>query len=107
MRKAMLLLAVLGLAGALWAQSPFDGTWKVDLNKAQFPDKPDVFAIQNGMFICSTCDPKIDVKADGTDQAVKGSKEFDTLTVKIVDDKTVQFTRKKSGKVVSSSKESV
>jgi len=102
MRKAMLMLAVLGFSGTLWAQSPFDGTWKINLDTAQFPEKPQVIVLQNGTFQCSTCDPKISVKANGTDQPVQGSKEIDTLAVKIVDDKTVESTSKKGGKVVES-----
>ena len=31
------------------AQSQFDGTWKIDMNSVQFPKKPDVFLLQNGM----------------------------------------------------------
>jgi hypothetical protein len=104
MRKAMLLLAVFGFVGLLWAQSPFDGTWKVDLNTAQFPEKPQVVVLQNSTFQCSTCDPKINVKADGTDQPVQGSKDYDTLAVKVVDNKTVETTSKKGGRVVESSK---
>jgi len=107
MRKAMLLLAVFAFVGVLWAQTPFDGTWKIDVKNIQFPEKPEVWVIQNGTYVCSTCDPKINVKADGSDQPVRGSKAFDTLAVKIVDDKSVEMTRKKSGKVVGSEKSSV
>jgi hypothetical protein len=107
MRKAMLFLAVFGLVGSLWAQSPFDGTWKVDLSTAQFPEKPQIIVLQNGTFQCSTCDPKINVKADGTDQPVQGSKTIDTVAVKIVDAKTVETTSKKGGKVVESAKSTI
>jgi hypothetical protein len=37
MRKAMLLLAVFGLAGSLWAGDPMLGTWKLNLAKSKFP----------------------------------------------------------------------
>jgi hypothetical protein len=37
MRKAMLLLVVLGLAGSLWAADPLIGTWKL----ATFPATPE------------------------------------------------------------------
>jgi hypothetical protein len=107
MRKAMLLAAVLGLAGSLWAESPFDGTWKIDVKSAQLPEKPEIFLLQNGTYVCSTCDPKINVKADGTDQVVKGSKDFDTLAVNIVDARTVELTNKKVGKVVGLAKNTV
>ncbi len=37
MRKAMLLLAVFGLAGSIWAQDPSLGTWKLNLAKSKIP----------------------------------------------------------------------
>lgn len=36
MRKAMLLLAVIGLAGLLWAADPIVGTWKLNVAKSRF-----------------------------------------------------------------------
>jgi len=42
-----------------------DGTWKIDLNKAQMDTKPMVYELKDGMYSCSTCDPKISIKADG------------------------------------------
>lgn len=41
------------------AQSAFDGTWKVDISKAQLPEKPDVYLLQAGMFHCETCVPPL------------------------------------------------
>ncbi len=104
MRKLLLVLLVPLFA---WAQSPFDGTWKINVNHAQFSEKPDTFALQKGEYTCSTCTVKIAVKADGTDQKVAGAKEYDTLAVKPVSDKAVQFTRKKDGQVVSESTDTV
>lgn len=37
MRKAMLLVAVFGLAGTLWAADPIIGTWKMNIAKSKFP----------------------------------------------------------------------
>lgn len=82
------------------AQSAFDGTWKVSLNNIQLPKKPDVFLLQNGMYECKTCTPAIAVKADGQDQKVTGSPYFDTVSVKVIDDHTVERTDKKDGKAV-------
>ncbi len=107
MRKTMLLLAIWGFSCTLWAQSPFDGTWKIELNKVQFPDQPNVLVLQNGNFQCPTCDPKINVKADGTDQSVQGSKAFNTVSVKILDDRNVERTNKKDGKVIGVAKHTV
>ncbi len=105
MRKLLGLVLLLPLFA--WAQSPFDGTWKFNLSSAQFPQKPDTFALQNGQYTCSTCIPKIAVKADGADYRVPEAKGYDTLAVRQVDEKTVQLTRKKDGKVVSVSTDSV
>ena len=86
------------------AQSAFDGTWKVDVKTAQFPKKPDVYLLQDGMYHCKTCVPTVDVKADGQDQKVSGHPYYDTKSVKVVDDRTIEETDKKNGKVVSTSK---
>ena len=37
MRKTILLLAVFGLVGALWAADPFVGTWKLNVAKSKLP----------------------------------------------------------------------
>jgi len=99
----VLLLSVL-TPGLATAQSVFDGTWKVDLRTAQFPTKPDVYLLQDGMYHCKTCVPVIDVKADGQDQKVMGHPYFDTMSIKLVDDRTYEETDKKNGKVVTTSK---
>ncbi len=101
------LAFVLLISACAWAQSPIDGTWKINLNNAQFSQKPETFAIDKGTYTCSTCVEKISIKADGTDQKVPGAKSYDTLAVKTVDDKTVQMTRKKGGKVVGEETDTV
>jgi hypothetical protein len=82
------------------AQSAFAGTWKGNMSKSQMPTKPDVYLLQNGMYQCKTCVPPLDIKADGQDQKVTGHPYYDTLSVKVVDDRTVEQTEKKDGKVV-------
>jgi len=37
MRKAIVLAAVLGLVGSLWAADPSTGTWKLNLAKSKIP----------------------------------------------------------------------
>jgi hypothetical protein len=93
-----LLLAITLLAPAiLFAQSPFDGTWKTDMDKAKFSPKPIIFSTSNGMYDCSSCAPQINVKADGTDQPVTGQ-AYDTIAVKEVDAHSIQVMTKKNGK---------
>jgi hypothetical protein len=107
MKKLILVALVVPLTLA-WAQSPFDGTWKADLSKLKFPEKPDVFVLKDGRYKCPTCIPtKIDVAADGQDQKVTGNPYIDTLSVKVEDPKTVQIIAKKDGKVVGNEKDVV
>ena len=100
------LLALLLVSVAAVAQSPFDGTWKNDPSSAQWPTKPNVYLLQNGMYDCKTCVPPIHVKADGTDQKVTDPYS-DALSVKVIDDHNIENTFKKDGKVVFTQKQSV
>ena len=97
-----LLLALL-LPLAVAAQSPFDGTWKVDMNKVDFSKKPDVFLLQNGMYSCKTCAPAYEIKADGADHSVTGHPYVDSVAIKVVNAHEIQETDKKNGKVVATS----
>jgi hypothetical protein len=83
----------------LMAADPFTGTWKVDLSKAKFSQKPIKVEVANGTYKCLTCDPPITVKADGTDQPVSGQPGFDTFNVRVTDDHHLEAVAKKAGKV--------
>ena len=96
------LLTTLGLVPGSAAQSSFDGTWKVDF-EASMPTKVNVWLLKNGTYKCTSCAPIIDVKADGKDQPVKGQ-PFDTISVAVVDDHTVEEIEKKNDKTVSDEK---
>jgi len=97
------LLVSLFMPGMATAQSAFDGTWKVDMNKVEFSKKPDVYLLQNGIYECKTCVPPIKVKADGQDQTVTGHPYYDTVAVKVISDHEVEETDKKNGKTVATS----
>jgi hypothetical protein len=98
------LLLFLVTPGLAMAQSVFDGTWKVDVKTAQFPTKPDIFLLQDGMYQCRSCVPPFDIKADGQDQKVSGHPYYDTVSIKVVDDHSIEETDKKNGKTVATSK---
>lgn len=105
--KRTLLVAPLGAllfsSVVAIAQSPFDGTWKIDMSKVTFPQKPDTYVLQGGMYSCKTCTPAYTVKADGTDQPVSGHPYFNTIAIKVVNDHEIQETDKKGGKTVATS----
>lgn len=98
-----LLAVVLVVPATLFAQSAFDGTWRADPKSSQYVGHEN-FSLQNGVYRCSTCVPKIEVKADGQDAKVSGSPYFDTINVRAVDDHTVEIVTKKGTKPAGSSK---
>ena len=96
--KKMLCAVLWLLPVMLFAQSPFDGTWKTNMAESKLSQKPFTFSVNNGIYDCETCVPKINnLKADGQDQPVTGQ-TYDTLAVKVTDANTVQLTAKKAGK---------
>ena len=92
------LLALL-LPVQVMAQSAFEGTWKVDINKVKASNKPLVVTLKGDEYTCN-CTPPIKIKADGADHPVTGHLSFDSDSVKIVDDHTIVDTVKKAGVVV-------
>ncbi len=94
------MLTLLFFTATAFAQSPFDGTWVEDMGAAQFSKKPHTYVLNKGMYTCSTCVPKISVKADGQDQAVSGSNYFNTVAIREVDANTMEEVDKKDGKTM-------
>jgi hypothetical protein len=110
------LIAVLALATPAIAfavnppainTSAFAGTWKTRLDAAQFSKKPDTFAIEKGKYSCASCVPVVEVKADGADQPVTGHDYYDTVAVKVLNRNSFKIVRKKGGKVMYESTETV
>jgi hypothetical protein len=99
----VLMLTALFVPMPVSAQSVFDGTWKIDMNKVDFSKKPDVFVLKDGMYECKTCTPPFTIKADGTDQPVSGHPYFDMVAIKVVNDHEIEETDKKGGTVVTTS----
>jgi hypothetical protein len=94
------------------AQSSLDGTWKVDFHAAM-PRKVNSWVLQNGTFRCASCNPTIEVKADGKDRpgirtAVRNDwgqargprtvQEIETKNGSVVSDET--FTVSQNGKTI-------
>jgi hypothetical protein len=100
--KTIILLALISTAmfGALAAQGQavFNGTWRADLSKAKFSPKPFISYTSQGWFHCESCTPVLAVQADGKDHAVAVF-GVDVLNVALVDEHTIRFLGKKSGKL--------
>ena len=97
----VLLTAAMFVPGASApAQSPFDGTWKIDISTLHRtpPPEPEVLLLQDGIYDCQGC--PIQGKADGVDRPVNAAPSYNSVAIKVIDDHTVEFTGKKDGKVV-------
>jgi len=68
MRIVIAALLLLLLPGAALADSAFDGKWKMHPDSVKVTGKANQFQVLEGMYTCSSCQPEINVKADGTDQ---------------------------------------
>jgi len=77
-----------------------DGTWKADLASTQIDEEPTVTLLKDGVYSCSTCTPPLTVTADGAFHAVADRPYYDSMSVKMVDDKTVTTVRKKGDRVI-------
>jgi hypothetical protein len=102
--KKMLLALMLLASATLFAQTPFDGTWVTKLDTAKLPTKPHKYTVNNNKYECLTCVPKVEVKADGSDQKVTGHPYYDTIAVHVVDASSVEIIEKKDGKVMYTAK---
>ena len=82
--------------------SVLNGTWKTDKDSVKFEQKPDEFVLKAGTYNCTTCIPPLTVAADGQFHDVTGRPYADSMSVKAVDDKTIEIHSRKGGKEVSS-----
>jgi hypothetical protein len=94
--KCLLALFLL-IPSVSFAQSRFDGTWEMKMETLMFSYNPVEYVLDKGMFHCMSCTPRVDVKADGTDQKLIGNPHYDTVAVRVVNATSVEFIDKKNG----------
>jgi hypothetical protein len=99
MNKMTVLMLM--IPASAFAATPFDGTWKVNLDSIQVSGKPNIEVIKDGMYTCSSCVPSFTVKADGTDQPTPVHNTRDHIAIKVVSPTSVEYTEKKDGKITS------
>ena len=104
--KISLALALL-LPTSVFAAGPLDGTWKTDIATMNVKSTPAVYKLKDGMYTCDSCKPSYTVKADGTDQPVKGRAYADTIAVTVTDPSNITIAGKLGGKPSFSSTLSV
>jgi hypothetical protein len=118
MRKAMVVLAVFGLIGTLWAADPFVGTWKLSVAKSKVSNpgtmpKSEILKVEAALgnstkwtyegvdasgkpytMVCSA-------KYDGKDYPMTGMPSIDTWALKRIDATTCEHVGKKAEKEVA------
>lgn len=90
-----------------YAQSVFDGTWRPDPQRAGPNEKPDEYVLSHGTYECRSCTPPYKVLADGQDHPVTGNPRYDSLSVQVIDARTVAKIAKKQGQTVAETRASV
>ena len=94
----LMLLGLLAVSRIGAAQAVFNGTWRPDPEMLSPTRKADAFELVNGVYECRTCAPPYKVMADNTDQPITGDPYYDTVRVKVIDDRTIQKVAMKDGK---------
>jgi hypothetical protein len=121
-------VALLGMLAAIRSDTavaqgdPHIGTWVLNVAKSKYNPGPapkaqtSVYAAAGDGFKVSTSGIGADVKPtmtgftamfDGKDHPVTGNPDWDAIMAKRVDSHTVEFTRKKGGKVVQTATSAV
>lgn len=90
--KRMLLACWIGLVPGAYAASPFDGTWVWDAGATQLSDKPHVYLLDSHAYVCKSCEPPVNVPADGKKHTVTGQTRYDALQVVVTSPQRVQLT---------------
>jgi len=101
------LLIFLRVPPQATAQSDFDGRWKIDLDESQSSTTQYSYLLQRGIYYCSTCNPSIEIRADGKDHKITGAPCYDTVALKVIDPRTTEETDKRNGKPVGTTRMTV
>src|SRR5262245_15345497 len=109
-------LAITALPATAGAQAdPHSGTWVLNVAKSKYTPGPppkeqsSVYTVDSKSVKVATKGTSADGKptatdftaaCDGKDHPVKGNADWDAVTVRRVDSHTIEFTRKRGGKVL-------
>jgi len=119
MRHTKLVFALLGFAATLVAADPTLGTWKLNAAKSKYSPGPAPTSAtityeetadgikrtgENVLPDGTKTSLEYTAKYDGKDYPVTGSETFDMIALKRINDRTVESTLKKSGKVMTTAR---
>ena len=67
------------------------------MDTLRFSATPEQYLLEKSIYHCATCAPRVDVKANGTDQRVAGH-SFNTIAIRVVDAHSVNSFRRKTAR---------
>jgi len=102
-----LAVTALALASPALADSPFEGTWKIDDSATQYSQVPSVTSLKDGSYSCTSCTPAYTVPADGAFHPVAGRSAVDAMSVTVVDPHTLTYRWQKDGKTIGTETDKV
>jgi hypothetical protein len=105
--QMVLLVLVVWLPAMSIAQSVFDGRWRIDPAQDQPSTEAQVFLLQDGVYHCLSCNPPLEIKADGTDQKIVGEPCYDTVAITVASPSSIVETDRRNGKTVGGSRKFV
>ena len=76
------------------AETGLSGTWKANVESAEFENSVNSYTVADGTYTCNHCIPPFSVTADGEWQSVERP-GVDNLKVTIVDDSTLESSSRK------------
>lgn len=101
------VLATTMIPATAFAQSVFDGRWRIDLGAVKIPDRPWVVSMTRDGYRCTSCSTPWGVAADGAFHSVSGQNYFDAAAVKRIDPRTVEIHYRKAGRLVETDRISI
>ena len=84
------------------AETGLSGTWKVNLDSAEFENSVNSYTVADGTYTCNHCLPPYSVAADGEWQSVDRP-GFDSLKLTIVDGSTLESSSRDGEEVLGES----
>lgn len=79
--------------------SPFDGSWRTDLSSLEFPARPELVVLKDGVYECRSCTPPYSLAADGVFHRVADDPSVDERRVDVVDSQSVRFVDRNADRI--------
>lgn len=91
--KTKAVLFLLAPVAALVSSAAIADNVKAQVESMKASGKPEVFAVQNGVYTCSSCEPEVKLKADGDSQKVAGNSDYNEMVVRVLNPHSIEVVQ--------------